>query len=558
MSTAPAILARGAATRAAHDRFRAVLALAEARLAKGDLAAAAGLAQLAATYAFPANVGLFGSPRLERLLLAIGQRLPAGAAPTPTPTLPADARRHVVHVLTYAKPIGGDSRFAWRWMQLDAASRHSAVITTQAEVADDYAVPAALIEAAHASGGEVRVLESPPARLIEQALELRSLCRSADVVALHLYPYDIVPILALAAGSETAKVVLVHHSDHTFWTGSGVAHNIAHLRGQSDHFLSRRRGLDPRRATFLPIPISDPPRTIDRRDAKVALGLDPDSVLLLTIASPFKYSAPRQIGLLDLVTPVIGAHRNARLLAVGPSDDGAWRAAGVATEGRIQALGRRWDNDLLYAAADVYLDSVPFASITSLLEAGRHGTPLLGFRSSDPDMHLLGAGAPGLDEVMPLPTDPVSYREHLARLIVDVPFRIGCGAQVQQRIRDAHTGEGWLRMLAGVYADLDAAQERGCLGEHGDALDESGLDLALEQLFGPMQGRARNRRLVGHCIAPLPYPARLSITLRLWMHGFGLNGLNLLPPPFHGAIRGLGRRVKAIRRASLAPRKVSA
>lgn len=555
MDVDPTVQAPRAETRRAHERFHAVLSLAEERLAAQEIDAAAGLAQLAATYAFPANTGQFGSPRLERLLTAIGTRI-SSRAPA-SPARPAERRRHVVHVLTYAKPIGGDSRFAWRWMELDGTSRHSAVITTQAEVAADYAVPPALTAAAAASGGAVHVLAAPPSRLIEQAGELRALCQDADVVALHLYPYDIVPILALAAGCERAKVVLVHHSDHTFWTGSGVAHLVAHLRGQSDAFLSRRRGLDARRATFLPIPIDKPAAPMDRREAKRSLGLDPDGVMLLTIASPFKYSAPGQVGLLDLVTPVIAANPRAALWAVGPSDEGAWHAAGVASNGRIRALGRRWDNDVLHAAADVYLDSVPFASITSLLEAGRHGTPLLGFRAGGADLRLLGAGAPGLDDVMPSPDDAGVYRELLSRMIVDREFRLDCGERVRQRIHETHIGEGWLRALAGVYADLEGASEQGCLGEDGDLLEETGLDIALGQLFGPMQGPARNRRLVGHCMAPLPYPSRLGITLRLWRHGFGLNALNLLPPPLHGAVRGMARSVKAMQRTSRLPGKVA-
>src|SRR6185312_5840166 len=93
---------------------------------------------------------------------------------------------------------------------------------------------------------------------------------------------------------------------------------------------------------------------ISRSEAKRALGYELDRVLLLTIASPFKYSAPGQIGFLDLVTPVLTNMRNAVLLAVGPEAKGAWQAASSATEGRIAPLGTRWDNELLYAAADVY------------------------------------------------------------------------------------------------------------------------------------------------------------------------------------------------------------
>src|SRR5664279_4148489 len=61
----------------AYDRFCGILALAEERAAAGDYPAAIGLAQVAARYAFPGNVGLFGSSRFERLLLQLGKQIPS-------------------------------------------------------------------------------------------------------------------------------------------------------------------------------------------------------------------------------------------------------------------------------------------------------------------------------------------------------------------------------------------------------------------------------------------------------------------------------------------------
>jgi len=162
--------------------------MAEQAMQLGDHDAAAGIAQLAANYAFPAGVGLFGSPRLERLLQQLGRQIPS--VPGRVRQLDGD-RRRVLHVLTYAKPIGGDSRFAWRWMELDRDSRHSVVITSQSELAHLHDIPRPLRDAASNSGGNVRSLA--PDRPLAQARELREASQAADIVVLHLYPYDIVP-----------------------------------------------------------------------------------------------------------------------------------------------------------------------------------------------------------------------------------------------------------------------------------------------------------------------------------------------------------------------------
>jgi len=115
----------------ANSRFNRLLTLAEQFYEEGNLLVAARLAQLAAFSAFPANAGLFGSPRLEKLLLEIGKQI--NPKIVSQKVIPAKMPRRVLHILSYAKPIGGDSRFVWRWMQEDNKSQHSLAITSQAD-----------------------------------------------------------------------------------------------------------------------------------------------------------------------------------------------------------------------------------------------------------------------------------------------------------------------------------------------------------------------------------------------------------------------------------------
>jgi hypothetical protein len=321
------------------ERFTCLLSLAEARLSRGEMDAAAALAQVAARFAFPANAGLFASPRLERLLLRIAKAVPVRPQTAPH----NDGRRHVVHVLSYAKPIGGDSRFVWRWIALDRESRHSVIITSQDEVSHLYEVPQVLRDAVAASGGFLRTLSASVTEPLDQASELRSFLVDGDFVALHVYPYDIVPTLALAESLSTLFPIYINHSDHTFWVGSGVSRWIAHLRTQSQYFLEARRGVRADQSSILPIPLDNDlaavPTAASRMDAqrkaKRELGYADDAVLLVTIASPFKYSAPGQLGLLDLVLPVLKQHEHAVLVAVGPSEQGEWLRAKRECGGRV-------------------------------------------------------------------------------------------------------------------------------------------------------------------------------------------------------------------------------
>lgn len=526
--------------RTAFDRYASLLSLAEEACDAGDHSGAAALAQIAARYAHPGNVGLFGSPRLERLLLRLGQQVPARSSESSGKS--RKGRRRVLHVLSYARPIGGDSRYAWRWIREDRESCHSVAVTTQNDVKDVYDIPDVLTDAVASSGGTVRVLRAPTTDHLKQAEELRVMAQDMDVVVLHLFPYDIVPVLALAAGCESIKIAFVNHSDHTFWIGASVSNSIVHLRTQSSTFLRERRHLEPCDSPLLPIPLTPVPRTMSRAEAKRSLGLDASQVLLLTIATPFKYSSPGCVGFLDLVLPVLRRCPEAVLIGVGPEPKGAWQAAVDEFGGRVRAMGMRWDTESLYAAADVYLDSVPFSSITSLLEAGSNGTPLLGYKPASSDLQLMGAGAPGLDNVMEFGDDEEDYQTRLTRLIEKEGDRTVRGEQTQDQILTLHAGRGWAEAVQEIYARLERVNGAKCLITEPDAFESSPLNDALSRLYS--RSSSWDRAMIGKYVGAMPYWSRISTTWRLHRGGFGFCWLNFLPPPVDKAVRKTGRAAK--------------
>jgi hypothetical protein len=427
-------------------------------------------------------------------------------------------------------------------MQEDRGNRHSVAITTQADIANVHGIPEVLRQSAEDSGGFCRALSEPTSKPMEQARELRTLCQEMDIIALHLYPYDIIPVLALATGWGSGKTLLVNHSDHTFWLGASVANSIVHLRAQSVEFLTKQRGLKPDSSSVLPIPLSHSRPSVTSLEAKRALGYPPDTTLLLTIASPFKYSSPGRIGFLDLVSPVIAKFPRAILIAVGSEPKGSWQMASIQTKGRIVPVGARSDNDLLYAAADVYLDSVPFSSITSLLEAGSRGVPLLGYLEPEAGLDLLGPGAPGLNNTMILASNPDSYRTLLARLITDAEFRRQSGQCIQTQILSLHTGTNWINTVHALYAQVEGNGHRGCLLGNGDRFEKSALNLALAQLYPPWNVC----KLIAKFLGTLPYGSRVSVTWRLYLKGFDFCFLNLLPSRASAIVRRVGRWAKKV------------
>ncbi|MBE0540490.1 MAG: glycosyltransferase family 4 protein [Verrucomicrobia bacterium] len=534
---------------ARYAQFGGILSVAERCFADGNLDASARLAQMAARRAFPHHIGVFASPRLERLLLNIGKRAASRSGPT---SRRSDAGvRKVLHVLTYARPIGGDTRFVWRWIQLDRQSQHSVVITAQNELEHLFSVPESLKDAVARSGGFLRALAAPSSNPLEKAGELRELCQGMDMVILHLYPHDIVPVLALATGCDFVRVAFANLSDHTFWLGGSVSDLIVHLRSQSPDFLVSRRGLTRVTPAILPIPLETHCSAMTSAEAKHSLGYAPDKVVLLTIASPFKYKSLGDDAFLDLVTPILQESPQAVLLAVGPDPKGDWQAASLLAGGRIKALGTRWDNASLYAAADVYLDSVPFSSITSLLEAGNLGIPLLSNVSPNPDLTLLGPGAPGLDGAMEITKDAEDYRLRLRRLINDSEFRQRCGQRVREDILAAHAETNWASSVTAIYERLEQSSGDKCLAAENDEFCSGPLDLTLTHLYD-WADRRSFRHEIQDSLGDLSYASRLSVLRHLFRNGFQPHWRNLLPLPLDKVLRCLGGYVR-----SIAPRSQS-
>jgi hypothetical protein len=353
-------------------------------------------------------------------------------------------------------------------------------------------------------------------------------------VVLHLFPDDIVPSLALE--NVVQPVIFVNNSDHTFWVGRQVSTVFALLRDIPGFSVEEYRGIDASSTSILPIPL---PACADsspsRDDAKRALGLSPDTVVLATVASSFKFAPLDGLGFLDLVTPVLKANPDARLLAVGPAHDGAWSRASALADGRIRAFGSTPETALVYRAADIYLDSYPFSSITSLLEAGSLAVPLLVYTGTVREAPLLAPGAPGLDPVIVRAIDPGAYRAVLQNLIDSRQLRASIGAATRESIQRHHTGDGWRGYLANVYEkarSLERRDSRQPIDDGDPTLQDALLNTLLSRLsigLGPVADTYFDS---------LPYFRRFCCLCRLATAVPDFSKTMLLPPPLQARCEG--------------------
>lgn len=428
--------------------FDSMVRHALARHAAGDATAAIHTAAGAARFAYGLHIGVFASEPLETMLLELGRRhVPSHGAAV---SRPASSPERVLHVFTETYAVGGHTRLACRWIDLDRERTHSVLIT-----AAPHDPPPWLTEAAQRSGGSVRSHRRSE-HVVSRAAALRAAAADADLVVLHIHPFDPVPLLAFADPHGRPPVVLLNHADHVFWLGLGVADVVVDIRGSGAELTRTRRGVAAERSRVLGIPVSPTPPDLDRAQARAALGLDPSRPVLCTVASAYKFEPVVMPSFQELAAGAVSTHPDALLLAVGPSMDPRWTAACEATGRRVMAVGPQLETATLLAAADLYLDSWPCASGTSMLDAAVAGLPLVALVPDLEAQGLLAMAGPALDDLIVRAPDPQAHAAAVAELLADPERRQRLGATARDRVLDLHAGAGWLAALEDVVATAHA------------------------------------------------------------------------------------------------------
>lgn len=411
---------------------------------KRDGHAAAAWASIAAEHAFGLHPGYFASPRLESLLLQVAQTVPTGPPPAAWQAV-GPHQRPILHVLTTAYVAGGHARIAEHWARRGAehGEVHWAVLLDQGR----QPIPPWLDEAMTASGGGL--IDLVELDLIQRATTLRALWRSGvSCAVVSTHPFDPVPLLAFGV-EHGAPVCTMNAADHVFWLGVAISDVVIDIRPSGQACSQQRRGV--RRSELLPIPLVETAAATGRTDARGTLSVPADACLLLTVASAYKYKPMPPWSFMEAVEAVLAARPHVHLMAAGPECKEEWLPLCSRFPGRVHLLGQVADLSPLHAAADIYLDSFPFASLTATLEAGLAGLPLhLPFNAAAP---LMSNGDPALAD-LPRYAEFADYVDALTRLVDSPAQRVAIGRSIADRIREVHVGPAWTSRANEIVASV--------------------------------------------------------------------------------------------------------
>ncbi|MEJ5378463.1 MAG: glycosyltransferase family 4 protein [bacterium] len=467
--------------------FQGFIFIAERFFSNGSIEAGAVFTQMAAHYAWLNHPGVFCSGKLEKLLAQIAEKLKAGSQAICFPSRSSFGVRKVMHVLTQAYSTGGHTRLAWRWIKSDSSRIHSLVLTRQGSIK----VPGKLVSAVESSGGSIYMLDRRRGGLTARALALHSLIRSYDAILLHIHPYDVIPMLALRDCETRPKVIFVNHADHVFWQGVRIADLVCNIRESSKLLCINRRNIPEERCALLPIPIVEYERDLSKQEARQKLGIPGNAIVLVSIASAYKYKvkskSPDLSPFLCTLLPILNKYKNCYLLIIGPEKEDEAFKHPTGPGKRIRCYGLQEDIKCFLDAADIYLDSFPISSLTSLLEAGARGLPLLSLCNYTGLHSLLCADGPGLTGTLLSTCDAESYRQYLANLIEDKELRERLGKETKEKIINVHK-RNWMNFVEEAYKIACSLPQQQTAKDGWDEVSFSDLDLALASIEGKEVG----------------------------------------------------------------------
>lgn len=459
---------------------------AERHEAAGALEQAGTWAYVGALTASQAGHSYLCAAPLEALLLRLGERMKADHAP---PQRTGQSPQRWLHVLSVSTAVGGHTALARRWIERNPMRQQHAVVLTAQPAAD---VAPALAAAVRTSGGVVTSIAGVRG-LLARAAALRTMAwHHADVVVLHVHPWDVLPVLAFALPGGP-PVLLMNHADHAFWVGCAVADQVIDFRDSGAALTSRFRA--PRAAGHLPVPLDDVPAAPHERAlaCAVAPAVTDRRLVLLTVGRASKYREHARLDFARAARGILSDRPQCVLVGVGPAPaDPRWRHLASATGDRACALGERTDLAVWHAACDLYLEGFPVGSYTALLEGAQAARPFVRKPLLAPAQWLpVDQGALA---AFPPPDTPQAYAEAVLGLVDDPMARRAMAARARSAVHQHHVTQwpahlqSWCASLAedhvpGVARACEpmpttlAAYAAGVLPIHAD---ESPLDLARE------------------------------------------------------------------------------
>ncbi len=280
----------------------------------------------------------------------------------------------VLHVMTSAYLSGGHTRIVERW--IDSAptdEMHSVVLIRQRKKKQ---IPARLQwVVAEKKGTLVRFpyLLS----MVWKANQLRKMAMGYKTIVLHQNMTDPVPLMAFGDTAFPRPVIVFNHAGHSFWIGRNAADLVIDIEKSQNQITHHKRGIKNSLLLNLPYDSSESPDRPEKKVLRKQFDLPENSQVLVSMASAYKYTPVLDYNFPEMLHTILQQHTDAVVLIIGVASQQSpdWERLEMDFPNRVRLLGILENKEVspYLQAADLYLDSFPYSSFTSMLDAVAEG-----------------------------------------------------------------------------------------------------------------------------------------------------------------------------------------
>lgn len=339
-----------------------------------------------------------------------------------------------IHIVTSTYKVGGHSRLLREWVTRHNEHEHLIIIVEENNVDREFFNGSTIIELGH--------LNNP----FEKAGLIRSIAKQSDFVFLHHHMHDITSIMALATHDLMPPVAILNHADHLFWVGVSVCDYIIEIREGYLQLDIERRQL--KCGGYLPIPVK-PDNKFNKSECRAELGISSETVVLLTMASAFKFVPTGNYDFFNCILPVLQKNKKVLLIVIGIATDNP--AARIHPQIRYEGIVV--DPTKYKVVCDIYVESFPFASFTSLLETVVNGAAVHLMYNPPLLSKMLISDHHDEKSIWHYSSNIFEWQLKLNLLISNDAERVASMEAAKEYVYKAHHNE-WLNYLNDIYLHL--------------------------------------------------------------------------------------------------------
>lgn len=276
---------------------------------------------------------------------------------------------HVLHVVTEAYTVGGHSRVINNWIKSSPQLVHSILVNSHLKP-----VPNFLVTTVGDNGGVIIINEQ--LTLVDKAIMMAKVASQYKYIVLHHHPDDILPLLALGTPKFKRPTFLYNHADHIWGCGYSVCDKIFELTLSGIEFAHKYRGIRYERIMFMSIPIEITSPQFNQGSKSIKR--------VISVASAFKYYPTSKYNFQEFLHKLLSIRCDIVCIIIGVTDkDKYWTKLKNEFPERLKLLGVLPKSEVInyLDGADLYLDSFPFLSYTSCIEAISYQVPAVSLKT---------------------------------------------------------------------------------------------------------------------------------------------------------------------------------